>query len=96
MPEARRQVPSPAVAPVTRRDVVTNDSSGSYGKNSLSGIGSSPDCGTDAPALGDLPSVVRLDGSAKGMAVIFHRQDLSEQRLLELVALVHVRAGAVA
>jgi hypothetical protein len=40
MPEARRQVPSPAVTPVTRRAVVTNDSSGSYGKNSLSGIGS--------------------------------------------------------
>jgi hypothetical protein len=39
MPEARRQVPSPDVTPVTRRAVVTNDSSGSYGRNSLSGIG---------------------------------------------------------
>jgi hypothetical protein len=39
MPEARRQVPSPAVTSATRRAVVTNDSSGSYGRNSLSGIG---------------------------------------------------------
>jgi hypothetical protein len=28
------------------------------------------------------------------MAVLFHRQDLREQGLLEFVALVHVRAGA--
>jgi hypothetical protein len=28
------------------------------------------------------------------MAVPFHRQDLREQRLLEFIALVHIRAGA--
>jgi hypothetical protein len=39
MPEAGRQAPPPAATPVTRRAVVTNDSPGSYGKNSLSGIG---------------------------------------------------------
>ena len=39
MPEAGRQIPSLANTPVTGRAVVTGDSSGSYGKNSLSGIG---------------------------------------------------------
>jgi hypothetical protein len=39
MPESGRQMPSPAATPVTGRTIVTGDSSGSYGKDSLSGIG---------------------------------------------------------
>jgi len=35
-----------------------------------------------------------LDRPAEGIAVFFHCQDMGEQRLLELIALVHIRAGA--
>jgi hypothetical protein len=35
-----------------------------------------------------------LDRPGEGMAVLFRRQDMGEQRRLELIALVYIRAGA--